>query len=211
MTTHKNTTTTTTNHHANKETTMTTTKKAQSTNTRIPAQLQAIETACGYGDPLPDATRDTSEALIRRVPTTIVDRIIALAARGGGEVAGITFDPTAAKAALTAADAVAAAAQMLARRAEDQAIRLRANVVGDASAIRTAMIGYAKTAQGASLRQENDEIRSLAKQHRAVAKARKTRAEKSVTVSPPPTTPTEPPAHGEPLATAATVTPAASH
>jgi hypothetical protein len=149
----------------------------------IPAQLQALEQTCGYGDPLPDATRTTSEDLVRRVPSTIVDRIIALAARGGGVVAGIAFDPDAAKSALAQADeadAIATAGQMLVRRAQDQSIRLRAGVTSDASAIRIAMRGYAKTAQGASLQPENDEIRTLAKQHLAARKARKTREVKAV-------------------------------
>ncbi len=178
--------------HNDTETTMSKTTNTTHTTTLasatsdIPSRLQAIEQACGYGDPLPDATRKTSEALIRRVPTTIIDRILALAVRGGGTVAGITLDPAAAKAALTQADEadeVATAANMLARRAQDQAIRLRSGVAGNASAIRTAMVGYAKTPQGASLKQENDEIRSLAKQHRAAAKGRKTRVENSLAAS----------------------------
>jgi hypothetical protein len=145
----------------------------------VPAQLQQIELLCGFGDPLVDADRTTSESLVRRVPVTIVERIIALAARNGGVVAGITFDPTAAKTALAEADqadAIATAAEMLARRAQDQSTRLRAGVTGNASAIRIAMRGYAKTAQGASLKPENDELRSLAKQAKAAAKGRSTRA-----------------------------------
>jgi len=174
----------------------------------VPTQLQAIEQSCGYGDPLPDAIRSTSEKLVQRVPSTIVDRIIALAARGGGTVAGIKFDPDAAKAALAAADeadAIAAAGQMLVRRAQDQSIRLRAGVTGDASAIRIAMRGYAKTAQGASLQPENDEIRSLAKQHLAARKARKTREGKAVdaAVSSAKTGAEAPPPTPTPAATAA--------
>ena len=152
----------------------------------IALQLQALEEACGYGDPLPDATRKVSEDLFRRVPTTIVDRVLALAVRGGGVVAGIKLDPTAAKGALAAADdadAVATAAQMLARRAQDQSIRLRAGVTGNVSAIRTSLRGFVKTAQGASLAQENDEIKSLAKQHRAAAKGRATRAANAAKVA----------------------------
>jgi hypothetical protein len=166
----------------------------------VPIQLQALEQRCGYGDPLPDDARKTSEELVRRVPSSIVDRIIALAVRGNGVVAGITFDPNAAKSALTQADeadAVATAGQMLVRRAQDQAIRLRAGVTGNASAIRTALRGYVKTAQGASLVQENDELRTLAKQHAAARKARATRAKKgaeAATEAANPATETEAPA-----------------
>jgi hypothetical protein len=210
--------------HTNTETTMSKPTKTTHTTTLaiatsdIPSQLQAIEQACGYGDPLPDASRKTSESLIRRVPSSIIDRILALAVRGGGTVAGITLDPDAAKAALTQADEadeIATAADMLARRAQDQSIRLRSGVAGNASAIRTAMVGYAKTSQGASLRQENDEIRSLAKQHKAAAKGRKTRVENSLAATTPPATTatataaTEPPTHAETLAPAATTAPAA--
>jgi hypothetical protein len=149
----------------------------------VPLQLQAIESRCGYGEPLTDADRRTSLNLVRRVPSTIVDRILALAVRGGGKVAGIAFDPSDAKGALAAADeadAIAEAAQMLARRAQDQSIRLRSTVTGNVAGIRIALRGYAKTAQGKSLQSENDEIRTLAKQHAAAAKSRKTRAEKAV-------------------------------
>ena len=185
----KTDTTTNATNDTNEETTMKTTAKKTATTAATPAttspsdvptQLQALEQACGYGDPLPDDARRTNEKLVQRVPPAIVDRIIALAVRGGGVIAGITFDPNAAKTALAAADdadAVATAAQMLVRRAQDQSIRLRAGVTGDASAIRTALRGYVKTAQGASLAQENDELRSLAKQAVAARKARKTRAE----------------------------------
>jgi hypothetical protein len=69
---------------------------------------------------------------------------------------------------------------MLVRRAHDQAIRLRAEVTGDASGIRTALRGYVKTTQGAHLAQANDELRSLARQHAAAAKARRTRVETAV-------------------------------
>jgi hypothetical protein len=146
----------------------------------IPAQLQAIEQTCGYGDTLSDKVRATSEGLIHRVPMSIIERIITLAVRGGGTVAGISFDPSAATSALAAADEadqVATAAQILARRAQDQSIRLRAGVSGNASAIRTALRGYVKTPQGASLASESEELSSLAKQHLAPRKARKTRAE----------------------------------
>jgi hypothetical protein len=214
----KSTKPTTTTHQ---ETTMTTASRAahattQSTTTSaVAAQLQAIEQACGYGDPLPDADRTTSDALIRRVPTSIVDRIVALAVRGGGTVAGIAFDPDTAKAALAAADdadAVATSALMLARRAQDQSIRLRSGVAGDVSAIRTAMVGYAKTSQGASLRQENDEIRSLAKQHKAAAKGRKTRAEKAATdAASTAATATETPPNAETAPPTVTVAPTAAH
>jgi hypothetical protein len=148
----------------------------------VPLQLQAIEARCGYGEPLTNADRRTSLDLVRRVPSTIVDRVIALAVRGGGKVAEIGFDPSGAKSALAAADeadAIAQAAQMLARRAQDQSIRLRSTVSGNAAGIRIALRGYAKTAQGKSLQSENDEIRTLAKQHAAAAKSRKTRAEKA--------------------------------
>ncbi len=190
---------TVTNHSNNKEVTVKTTKKksdtAQSLTTAaaasatgtttaasatdVPSQLQQIELLCGFGDPLPDRDRRTSEKLLQRVPTSIVERILALAARGGGVVAGITLDPAAAKSALAEADVadeIATAAQMLGRRAKDQSIRLRAGVTSNASAIRTALVGYAKTAQGAPLKQENDELRSLAKQELAARKARKTKA-----------------------------------
>jgi hypothetical protein len=152
-------------------------------STKVSVQLQALEKSCGYGDPLTNDVRVTRENLIRRVPAAIVDRVIALAARGKGTVAGITFDPVAAKAKLAAADeadAVAVAALMLVRRAHDQAIRLRAEVTGDASGIRTALRGYVKTTQGAHLAQANDELRSLARQHAAAAKARRTRVETAV-------------------------------
>jgi hypothetical protein len=152
----------------------------------IAIQLQALEKSCGYGDPLPDAVRSTSEKLVHRVPQTIVDRVLALAVRGGGVVAGITLDPNAAKMALAEADeadAVATAASMLGRRAQDQSVRLRAGVSGKVSAIRTALRGYAKTEQGASLAQENNELTSLAKQHAAAAKARRTRTAAAVTAA----------------------------
>ncbi len=157
----------------------------------------------------------TAESLIRRVPASIIDRVLVLATRGGGTVAGIALDPVATKAALTAADeadAVAMSALMLARRAQDQATRLRSGVAGDVSAIRTAMVGYAKTSQGASLRQENDEIRSLAKQHKAAAKGRKTRAEKAATdAASTATTATETPPNAETAPPTVTVAPTAAH
>jgi len=180
----------------------------------VPLQLQAIESRCGYGDPLTDADRKTSLDLVRRVPSTIVERIIALAVRGGGSVAGIAFDPSGAKGALAAADeadAIAQAAQMLARRAQDQSIRLRTTVTGNVAGIRIALRGYAKTAQGKSLQSENDEIRALAKQHAAAAKSRKTRAEKAVEAGSPATTAaTEAPAPtGTPVTTAVPMPPTA--
>ncbi len=160
----------------------------------VPAQLQAIESACGYEDPLTDAARKTSENVVRRVPQPIVDRVIALAGRQGGTVAGITFDATTAKAALAeadAADAVATAGLMLVRRAQDHAIRLRASIAGTVSAVRTSLRGYVKTAQGAPLAQEADELRSLAKQHAAAGKARKTRVLNEAAAA------STPPAQGE--------------
>jgi hypothetical protein len=222
----------TTNHNSNHEvTTMkkTATKTHKTTSTAgpagtstsdVPAQLQALETSCGFGDPLPDATRTASEKLIRRVPASIVARVIALASRSGGTVAGIAFDPDTASAALTAADqadAIATAGQMLVRRAQDQSIRLRAGVTGDVSAIRTALRGYVKTAQGASLAQENDELRTLAKQATAARKARKTRAENAVTAASSPGTteaeappPTPAPSAAPTAPTAAPAAPAAA-
>jgi hypothetical protein len=156
---------------------------ASTSPSSVVLQLQTLEQTCGYGDPLPDDTREASAALVRRVPSSVVDRVIALAVRGRGIVAGINFDPNAAKAALAAADdadAVATSGQMLVRRAQDQSIRLRSGVVGNVSAIRTSLRGYVKTAQGAPLAQENDELRSLAKQHAAARKARNTRTAKAV-------------------------------
>ena len=150
------------------------------TATSVPVQLQALEQSCGYADALADDVRAVSERLIQRVPASIVAHVLALAVRGQGTVAGITFDPDAAKAALAAADeadAVATAAQILARRATDHSVRMRASVSGTVSAIRTSLRGYVKTAQGAPLAQANDELRALAKQHTAARKARKTRAE----------------------------------
>ncbi len=98
-------------------------------------------------------------------------------------MAGIALDPDATKGALAQADEahqVATAATMLARRAQDQSVRLRSGVAGSASAIRTAMVGYAKTPEGASLKQEVDESRWLAKQHKGADTARKTRAENAL-------------------------------
>jgi hypothetical protein len=162
----------------------------------IAIHLQALEQSCGYGDPLPDTSRRLSEGLIRRVPSAIVDRLITLAVRGGGAVAGIAFDPNATRAALAEADqadAVATAALMLARRAQDHSIRLRARVSGDASSIKTVLRGYVKTAQGAPLAQESDELRAITKQHRAAAKGRNTRAKKAAAAAAPPV-PVEAPA-----------------
>jgi hypothetical protein len=157
----------------------------------VPAQLQAIEASCNYGDPLVDDARRKSQSVIDRVPSSIVDRVIALAARGGGSVAGITLDPDAAKQALADADqaeAIATSATMLARRAQDQAIRLRARVATQASAVRMSLRGYVKTEQGQPLVSENEELRSLAKRAVAARKARKTRVEKAVGSAAPPTT-----------------------
>jgi hypothetical protein len=161
----------------------------------IPEQLHAIEQRCGYGEALGVDDRNAAEKLIGRVPSSIIAHVMMLAVRGAGVVAGIKLDPDATKAALAAADeadAVATAAQILARRAADQAVRLRAAVVGDVSAIRMALRGYVKTKQGASLKQANDELRALAKQHAAAAKARKTRAKNGVKETPPPVAPNEP-------------------
>ena len=151
--------------------------------TGVAGQLQVIEETCGYGDPLSDDVRKANEGLVRRMPSSIVDRVIALAVRGKGVVAGIKLDPDAAKAALAEADeadAVATAALMLVRRAQDHSVRLRAGVTTDVSGIRTALRGFTKTKQGAALVQENDELRSLTKQHAAAAKARRTRAAAAV-------------------------------
>jgi hypothetical protein len=156
----------------------------------IPTQLQSIEASCGYGDPLDDETRKQSSRLIDRVPSTIVERVITLAQRGKGSVAGIALDPVAAKQALAnadQADAIATAAAMLVRRAQDEAIRLRSGVAGQASAVRITLRGYVRTPQGASLVQENDELRSLAKRAVAARKARKTREGKADVAAAPPT------------------------
>ncbi len=177
----------------------------------VPAQLQLIEQRCGYPDPLTDKVRVASETLVRRVPGSIIERVIALAIRGGGKVAGIAFDPDAAKAALAEADeadAVATAAEMLARRAQDHATSLRAGIAGDASGIRTALRGFVKTKQGASLASESEELSALGKQHLAIRKARRTRlagetAAAPTTATPPasPTTPaTEPAVVAQPTA-----------
>jgi hypothetical protein len=140
------------------------------------------------------------------VPETIVDRILALAVRGKGTVAGIKLDPVAAKAALAKADeadAVVTAGKMLVRRAQDESSRQRASVAAQVSAIRVALRGYAKTAQGAPFAQEVDELASLTKQHKAATKALKTRtlkgaakeaAAKGDAGSPPGTVPAETPA-----------------
>jgi hypothetical protein len=163
----------------------------------IAIQLQALEQTCGYGDPLADASRATYEKLVQRVPSAIIDRVITLAVRGGGTIAGIAFDPNAAKANLAdadEADAVATAALMLARRAQDHAIRLRSRVSGDASAIKTALRGFVKTAQGAPLAQESDELRAITKQHKAAAKARHTRAKNAAAAAASPPVPVETPA-----------------
>jgi len=147
-------------------------------STAIAEKLQALEEACGYGDPLADDVRKSNENLVRRMPSSIVDRVIALAVRGKGVVAGIKLDPAAAKAALAEADdadAVATAGLMLVRRAQDHSVRLRAGLTTEVSGIRTALRGFTKTKQGAALVQESDEIRSLTKQHAAAAKARATR------------------------------------
>jgi len=157
--------------------------EAPTTSSSTVLQLQALEKTCGYGDPLPEASRTASEILVRRIPTSIVERVLTLAVREKGVVAGIALDPDAAQAALAAADeadAVATAGEMLVRRAQDQSIRLRAGVAGTVSAIRMALRGYVKSSEGAALAQENDELRSLAKQHNAAAKARKSRKDKAV-------------------------------
>jgi hypothetical protein len=149
----------------------------------ILAQLKAIEVSCGYGDPLADKVRNASEALVNRVPISIVDRVIALAVHENGSIAGIAFDPNAAQSALSAADdadAVATAAQMLARRAQDQSIRLRAGIAGGASAVRGALRSLVKTPSASALASASDELTALAKQHAAARKARKTRAENAV-------------------------------
>ena len=155
----------------------------------IPLQIEAIEQSCGYEETPAADVREVSVKLVARVPDTIVAQIIALAVRGRGRVAGVSFDPDAAKAALAAADeadAVATAAQTLARRASGQAVRLRAGVTAAVSAIRTTLRGYVKTKEGASLVQANDEIRALAKQHVAARKARKTRADNAAAGVPSP-------------------------
>jgi hypothetical protein len=208
-------------HHTNneKETTMKTktsdasTPKTTSTDaaTEVAAQatlaaahpivqeLQAIEQRCGYPVALDTSIRRTSEYLIQRVPASVIAHVITLAVRGGGSVATIKFDPVQAKAALAAADeadAIAACAETLARRASDEALRLRAGVAGDVSAIRTTLRGYVKTKQGASLKQANDELRALARQHAAAAKARKTRA-KNAASPPTPQPPAKEPSPNE--------------
>jgi hypothetical protein len=164
----------------------------------VAMQLQAIESACGYGDPLSDDERRAGFTTIRRTPASIVDRILSIAVRQKGVVAGIAFDPDAAKQALAEADeaeAIAIAADHLMRRAQDHAIRKRATVTGTAAAIRETMRGFAKTAQGQGLRSENDQIHSLARQAVAARKARKTKAEnavKSAASTPKSTQPTQP-------------------
>jgi hypothetical protein len=174
----------------------------------IPGQLQSLEASCNYGDPLTDEARKVGIKLIDRVPSTIVERVITLATRGKGSVAGITVDPVAAKQALAnadQADAIATAAQMIVRRAQDEAIRLRSGVAGQASAVRMTLRGYVKTPQGQALAQENDELRSLAKRAVAARKARKTREGKADVAAAPPTTsaPAEAPAAETPAATKA--------
>ncbi len=168
----------------------------------ITAQIQAIEESCGYPPTLADEDRKASNALVRRVPASILERVITLASRGGGSVAGIKFDPAEAKAALAEADdaeAVATAAQILARRAQDHAVTLRAGVAGGASTIRTTLRGYVKSPEGASLAAESEELTALAKQHLAARKARKTRAENTVKAgSPTAPPPTETPAPATP-------------
>jgi hypothetical protein len=149
----------------------------------VPSELQAIQKACGYEEPLGAAERLNDGKVVRRVPDTVVAHVIAMAARMNGVIAGIAFDPAAAKSALAEADeadAVANDAEKLAKAASDHALRKRASIASDVSAIRTALRGYVKTAQGKSLQSEYDELRALAKQAAAARKARKTKAAKSV-------------------------------
>jgi hypothetical protein len=83
------------------------------------------------------------------------------------------------KAALAeAADAedAATAALMLARKAADHAVALRAAVALDALAARMLLRGYVKTAQGEAFAADSDGLRALARQEAAARKARRTRA-----------------------------------
>jgi hypothetical protein len=70
----------------------------------VSIELQALEKRCGYGPPLGNAMRVTLENRIRRLPSSITERVLVLAVRNKGVVAGIALDPVAMKAALAAAD-----------------------------------------------------------------------------------------------------------
>jgi hypothetical protein len=152
----------------------------------VPGQIQAIEAQCGYETALTAAERKTSVKVVERVPDTIIARVLTFATREHGVIAGVAIDPDVAKKALAdadQADAIADAADALSKVARDQAIRLRANVAGNVSAIVSTMRGYARTPQGAALKPEVDELRALAKQAAAARKARKTKATKAASAN----------------------------
>jgi hypothetical protein len=147
---------------------------AAKTAAAIPV-VQKVEDGLDLIKALDPSQRRQLDGVIRTTGDDVIGRVLALARRHDGVIAGIPFDVPAAEAALAdaeAAFALSSTLKTLARRLDDTGARSKGGVAEQVTAVVMALRGLVRTPQGEALGQELVEItrakRATRKTRRAV-------------------------------------------
>ena len=138
--------------------------------------LQAIEDRFQFSEALTPVQRRQLHSVAGAYSEDVLTRVVELAARHDGSIAGVPFDPAGAQTSLGEAKALrtlANAGHTFVRRLEDEALRREAGVSEQSTAVLIALRGLVRTPQGQALKQEVTEIMSA---KRAVRRKRRSPA-----------------------------------
>ena len=173
-------------------------------------QLGALEKSLSSVVSLTKVARKQLEARSASVPDALIKKMIQIATKNGGVVAGMPFDVDAATATLTqVSDSQAAidSSRTIAQKMRDSALQQRVQVADHAFGIYRALDRLVKTPEGNALLGTYEEMASTVR-NRPRLPRKKTAAKASATT---PATATEPtPAPEPPQATAPAAAPAAT-
>jgi hypothetical protein len=134
-----------------------------SSSSSVADQLGAIEAGLATVNSLTAKQRDTLRSRSRSVPDTLIQMVIQLATKNGGQVAGIPFDVDAAQATLAQvsdAEASAGTSRTIAQKLEDGSLQQRIVVADRVFAIYRALGRLVKTPEGNSILGTYEEMTS---------------------------------------------------
>ncbi len=166
------------------------------------AALKEVARAMPAAEPMTKTTQSDLRTVERRAPAKFVALVLSAAAEGGGNLAGVAIDTVSSQSDVAQAAQLrvgAATARSIARRLEQQALKLAAGVAQRTLSATASLEAYARTPEGRSEAVKAAELRAAARKPKRANGAAKTKA--STKTGPAPVeAPAEAPAAATPVA-----------
>jgi hypothetical protein len=167
--------------------------------------IQQVASSMPAAAPVTKTALSEMRSASRRAPAKLIALVLSMAEEGGGSVAGVPIDATAARNSLAQATSLrvgAASARAVARQLEQEALTLASGVAQQALSATTSLEAFARTPNGRSLAAKAADLRTAARGTRRPSKAKAAAAPVVTGPAPAPTVTHEPTANGAPAAPA---------